>query len=172
MSNDHMWPYVTISPTPPLNFMADGGGERGTFFCDAHISVWQRSERGLHHRHCHFRALSFPPHWPIYSGLSALDKDGAFRQFSRQETQALRVTPNYSQTHQSPQSAAGKTMDDTVSLDFWQRNWVTLVWTHRRCWNRHEVSFSSGFVSFGLTGQLSCPWMCDSFQGLSQFEQT
>lgn len=62
------------------------------------------------------------PHWTIYSGLSTPDKDGAFRQFSRQETQALRVTPHYSQTHQSTQSAAGKTMADTRSLDFSQQN--------------------------------------------------
>lgn len=95
------------------------------------------------------------PHWTIYSGLSAPDKDRAFRQFSGQETQTLGVTPHYSQTHQSTQSAAGKTMNDTRSLDFWQRNRVTPVWTHCLCWNRPSLAFP--LVLFRWIPLANCP---------------
>lgn len=129
-----------IPLTPPLNFAADGVEKRGTFFCVAHISV-RSALKGDYIIAIVASEPSAFPHWPIYSGLSAPDKDGAFRQFSGQETQALEVTPHYSQTHQSTQSAAGKTMDDTRSLDFWQRNRVTPVWTYRPCWNRPSLAF-------------------------------
>lgn len=83
------------------------------------------------------------PHWPTYSGLSDPDKDGAFRQFSRQETQARGVTPHYSQTHQSTQSAAERQKGRHQVIWFLTMGCVTSVWHTTRV----EISRTSHFFS-------------------------
>lgn len=42
------------------NFVAGGMERRAIFLCLHAFTLWQSSERGLHHHHCGFRALRFP----------------------------------------------------------------------------------------------------------------
>lgn len=97
------------------------------------FTLWQSSERGLHHHYCGFRALCFPPpggiKWTVPS-----DKDRAFQQFSKQEIQTHSHTSLKSNSSTS-QSPAKKKKKKTLTLKNHQRPcYHQVIWLLTMSW--------------------------------------
>lgn len=118
----------------------------GIFLCLHAFTLWQSTEKGITSSPLWLPSPTLSPNRLVYSGSSDPDKDRAFQQFSKQETQTHSHT-----SLQSNSSAPSVTSEKTLTLTNHQRPYYhQVIWLLTMGW-----LISARRITHGTTNEAS-----------------